>query len=511
MPWYRSSFLLVALSVAACSGSSTVTPTPPPPTTLTVDHVVIDNGDFTLNVVETRQLQVRPLTAAGELVTTATVSFATTAAAIATVSSNGMVSAIAPGVATITATSAGKTASIRVTVVLTPAASISVALQRQVIKTNDTTRIVATLRDASNAILTGRTVTWRSGDSSVVLVGPTGLIFGLRPGGPVTISGSVDGLTASLSSSATISIFALPLALCGAFLALYISGQNLTIFTALGILMVLVTILITPALVASVHIIPDTVVVSPDSSLQFRVEVTDEFGGVVEHPQVIWASVAAQVARVSPTGLVTGVQLGDVLILATVNGVTGQSLVHVAVPEVAKFHISVDNNLRYTLTITENGVGIAQAAPNSITTIDRPLTAHAVIGWILMRPGGRGENMSGALPDIINPTGTIPMTVTNVLADGRVYFTPVLRSFNGSKNPINFPIRESASLCLCAVSSDDAFSRDYGYWLLVPTSVMEIFGPLDGSMTGPKIVVPVLPADVDPFTGVWRYNLLITP
>ena len=469
MPWYRSSFLLVALSVAACSGSSTVTPTPPPPTTLTVDHVVIDNGDFTLNVVETRQLQVRPLTAAGELVTTATVSFATTAAAIATVSSNGMVSAIAPGVATITATSAGKTASIRVTVVLTPAASISVALQRQVIKTNDTTRIVATLRDASNAILTGRTVTWRSGDSSVVLVGPTGLIFGLRPGGPVTISGSVDGLTAS------------------------------------------VTILITPALVASVHIIPDTVVVSPDSSLQFRVEVTDEFGGVVEHPQVIWASVAAQVARVSPTGLVTGVQLGDVLILATVNGVTGQSLVHVAVPEVAKFHISVDNNLRYTLTITENGVGIAQAAPNSITTIDRPLTAHAVIGWILMRPGGRGENMSGALPDIINPTGTIPMTVTNVLADGRVYFTPVLRSFNGSKNPINFPIRESASLCLCAVSSDDAFSRDYGYWLLVPTSVMEIFGPLDGSMTGPKIVVPVLPADVDPFTGVWRYNLLITP
>jgi len=34
-------------------------------------------------------------------------------------------------------------------------------------------------------------------------------------------------------------MLALPLALCGAFLALYISGQNLTIFTALGILMLL--------------------------------------------------------------------------------------------------------------------------------------------------------------------------------------------------------------------------------------------------------------------------------
>lgn len=469
MHWYRSSLLLVAISVAACGGSPTVTPTPPPPTTLTVDHVIIDNGDFSLSVAESRQLQVRSLTSAGELVTTATVSYTTTAAAIATVSSIGMVTAIAPGVATITATSAGKTASIRVTVALTPVASISVALQRQVIKTNDTTRIVATLRDASNAILTGRTVNWQSGDSTLVLVGPTGLIFGLRPGGPVTITGTVDGLTAS------------------------------------------VTMLVTPALVASVLIIPDTVVVSPDSSLQFRVEVTDEFGGVVENPLVIWASVAAQIARVSSTGLVTGVQLGDALIQATVNGVTGRSLVHVAVPEVAKFHIAVDNHLRYPVIITENGVGVSQAAANSITMVDRPLTPHATMGWFLIRPGGRGEEMRGSLPDIVNPTGTIPMTITNVLDDGRVYFTPVLRSFNGLKNPVNFPIRVSASLCLCAVSSEDSFSRDYGYWLLVPTSVMEIFGPLDGSMTGPKIVVPILAADVEPLTGVWRYNLLITP
>ncbi len=469
MHWYRSSLLLAALSVAACGGSPTTVTPPPPPPTPTVDHVVIDNGNFILSVAETRQLQVRPLTATGELVSTAIVTYATSAAAIATVSSGGVLTAVAPGTATISATSAGKTATVTVTVRLIPIASISVSLQRQSIKTNDTTRIVATLRDASNAILTGRTVTWQTGDSSIVLVGTTGILFGLRPGGPVTITGSVDGLTAS------------------------------------------VTILVTPALVGSVHVIPDTTVVAPDSSKQFRVEVTDEFGGTVDTPQVAWASTAAQIARVSSTGVVTGVQLGDALILATVGGVTGQSVVRVGVPEVAKYHIAVDNNLRYAVTITENGVGIALAAPNSITTIDRPLTPHAVLGWILMRPGGRGENMSGALPDIVNPVGTIPMTVTNVLADGRVYFTPVLRSFNGGKNPINFPVRETASACLCAVSAEDSFSRDYGYWLLVPTSVIEFFGTLDGNMTGPKIVVPILAADVDPLTGVWRYNLLITP
>jgi hypothetical protein len=208
---------------------------------------------------------------------------------------------------------------------------------------------------------------------------------------------------------------------------------------------------------------------------------------------------------------VTGVQLGDALILATVNGVTGQSLVHVAVPEVAKFHISVDNHLRYPVQITENGVGVGQAGANSITTIDRPLAAHAVLGWVLIRPSGRGEPMNGALPDIINPTGTIPITITNVLTDGRVYFTPVLRSFNGQKNPINFPIRESASRCACAVSSEDLISRNYGYWLLAPASTMEVYQPFDAAMTGTKFVVPILAGDVELLTGIWRYNLFITP
>ncbi len=468
MRWIRSSLLLTTLAVAACPGGSP-TVTPPPPPTPTVDHVAIDNGNFTSIVGETRQLQVRALTATGALVTSATMVYASSAVGVATVSATGLVTAVAPGVTTISATSTGKTASVTVTVTLPVVASISIVVARQGIKTNDTMTVVATLRDASNAVLTGRAINWQSSDSSIVLIGPTGLVFGLRAGGPVTITGSIDGLTAS------------------------------------------VTILVTPALVASVQVIPDTAVIAPDSSVQFRVEVTDEFGGTVDTPLVIWASDAAQIARVSVTGLVTGVQLGDAQIFATVNGVTGQSLVHVSVPEVAKFRIAVDNHLRYPVSVTQNGLTVGQARANSITTIERPLTEHAVFGWVLIRPGGRGEPMSGALPDIVSPTGTISMTVTNVLADGRVYFTPVLRSFNGGKNPINFPIRESALPCACAVSSEDQVSRNYGYWLLVPTSVLEIFGFFDNTMTGPKIVVPILAGDVEPSTGIWRYNLFTTP
>ena len=470
MRLFRPGFLLAVLAVAACGGGSpTVTPPPPPPPDPVVDHVVIDNGSFTMVVAETRQLQVRPVTAAGELVTAAVISYSSSTAGVASVSAGGLVTAVAPGVATITATSSGKTASITVTVTLTPVESISIELPRQVIKTNDTTRVIATVRDAHNNILSDRVINWQSGDSTVVIVGPTGIVFGLSPGGPVTITGSVEGKSAS------------------------------------------VTILVTPALVGSVQLLPDTAFTSPDSTVQLHIVVLDEFGGDVENPQVIWASTAAQIARVSSTGLVTGVQLGDAVILATVGGVTGQTLVHVSVPQVERFRISVDNSLQFPLSIMENGVSIGQAGAHTVSTFERPVTERARLGWSLIRPGGHGEPMADSLPEIMNPTGTISMTVTNVLADGRVYFTPVLRNFTGGKNPINFPVVELASPCRCYVSTEDATSRNYGYWRLLPASVLEIFGEHDNDLLGPKIVVPVLAGDVEPNTGIWRYNVVIVP
>jgi uncharacterized protein YjdB len=469
MRLFRSSLVLAALSVAACGGGGTpVTPPPPPPGT-TVDHVVIDNGDFTVNVADTRQLQVRALTAAGTLVTDAVVTYTSSSPAAATVSPGGLVTALAPGSTTITATSAGKSASITVTIQLVPVATISVEIQRQVIKTNDTTRVVATLRDASNNILTGRTINWQSGDSSIVLVGPTGFVFGLRPGGPVTISASVEGKTASVS------------------------------------------VLITPALVAVVKVIPDSAVIAPGTAVQFGVEVRDEFGGIVENPQVIWASSAAQIASVSPTGLVSASQLGEALIQATVDGITGKSAVSVSVPEVEKFRISVDNRLRYSVTITQNGVAVGSAAANRITSIDRPVTEHAVLGWTLNRPAGLGEPMSGALPNIDNPTGTITMTVTNVLADGSTYFTPQVRDLSPNKVLLDFPVVDHATQCLCFASPLESVSREYGYWLLTPASIMEVYRDTDFIRTGPKLTFPVIMGDVEAGSGVWRFDLIIAP
>jgi hypothetical protein len=465
----RPTLLLSVLALAACGGGSTPVTPPPPPPPPSVDHVVIDNAAFTINVGETRQLQVRALTSAGALVSDAVITYSSSTGATATVSNGGLVSAVAPGTTTITATSSGKTATVLVTVQLVPVASFTAVINRQSIKTNDTTRIIATLRDANNAILADRAISWRSSDTTTLLVGPSGVVFGLKPGGPVTVTGTIEGKTA------------------------------------------FVTVVVTPALIGTARIIPDSFVLPPGATQQLSVEVKDEFGGVVDNPVVNWASIGAQFASVSPTGLLSGVQFGETTILATVGGVTGQMPVRVAIPETEKFHLSIDNKLRYPLYITQNDVIIGQAGPSTITVIDRPVTEHAVFGWAVVRPNNLGELMLDVMPNINNPTGTITMTVTNVLSDGRVFFTPQVRNFTVDKLWLRFPVLDLGVPCLCATSPLEIVSREYGYWLLTPQSTMEVYQIADVNFTGPKLVIPVPIGQVDPLTGVWRFNLIISP
>lgn len=56
-------------------------------------------------------------------------------------------------------------------------------------------QLTATVRDASNGILTGRTVTWTSDNPSLAQVSTTGQVVGLYHGGPVTIRATVEGVT----------------------------------------------------------------------------------------------------------------------------------------------------------------------------------------------------------------------------------------------------------------------------------------------------------------------------
>ncbi len=111
------------------------------------------------------------------------------------VSNVGVVEAVGPGTATITATTHGVSGSTRVTVaqeahslVVTPAAAAVIGL-------GSTLQLSAAVLDARGHAIAGAAVTWASGDSSIARVSPTGLVTAVSSG-TTAVTASAAGLTA---------------------------------------------------------------------------------------------------------------------------------------------------------------------------------------------------------------------------------------------------------------------------------------------------------------------------
>jgi uncharacterized protein YjdB len=85
-----------------------------------------------------------------------------------------------------------------------------------------------------------------------------------------------------------------------------------------------------PGAVARVLVIPDTVYVTLNQSVQLQARLEDDHGREVTGQGVTWLSGDTLVATVDPGGVVTGVSESDIWIFATAaNGVEGLSLVRV--------------------------------------------------------------------------------------------------------------------------------------------------------------------------------------
>ena len=115
-----------------------------------------------------------------------------------------MADAVAPGVATVTATVGGVTGTVDVQVSLAPVARIDVSLAA-VIGINETTVASARAYDASGNLLGGRTVQWTSANPAIASVAPNGTVTGISAG-ETTIAATVEGIT----SSATLRIVSSP-------------------------------------------------------------------------------------------------------------------------------------------------------------------------------------------------------------------------------------------------------------------------------------------------------------
>src|SRR5260370_33285899 len=118
-----------------------------------VASVVVVSPTATLAVGQTVQLTAIPQDANGNPLTGRVVTRATSNAALATVSASGLVTGVAAGTATITATSEGKKGSLTMTVTVVPVASVAVSPASASVTAGQTGQLVATPKDAVGHVL----------------------------------------------------------------------------------------------------------------------------------------------------------------------------------------------------------------------------------------------------------------------------------------------------------------------------------------------------------------------
>ena len=141
--------------------------------------------------------------AAGNVLSGRSITWASSAPAAATVSSAGLVTGVAAGGVTITATSEGKTGSAAVTVQLVPVAAVAVSPASTSVPVGAMVQLSATAKDSAGNPLAGRVVTWASSTPTVAAVNGSGLVTGVT-GGSATITAASGGKTGTSAITVTV-------------------------------------------------------------------------------------------------------------------------------------------------------------------------------------------------------------------------------------------------------------------------------------------------------------------
>lgn len=138
--------------------------------------------------------------ASGTVIPNATVSWATSSAAVLAVSSGGVALGESAGTASLSASSSGITQSVGLSVMdtsTTPSATVSrvsVTLSSSTLAVGATTQATATAYDAGGQVVSGQTVSWSSTNASVASVTSAGLVTAAAAGS-ATINATVGGVS----------------------------------------------------------------------------------------------------------------------------------------------------------------------------------------------------------------------------------------------------------------------------------------------------------------------------
>lgn len=288
-PWGRRLTAVLAVSLLTLSACSSDDNGTGGSTVVEVEIVTIPNNLTLTELIpgNTRQMLGVPTNSSGNFVDR-TVTWASSNPGAATVDNNGLVTAVAGGVAYIRATAGGRTDSISVAVRY-PVGTVTLTPTATTMRREAALNVGIVLLDTQGATVTGRTVNWTSSNPTMVAVSSTGRITV----GATTPDATTATITATAPNTSDGGVAAI------GTVAVTVNGD---------------------AVVDNVLVTGGSGLRQNDGTIQLTAQPRSGLNNPVSYA-IDWSSTATSVATVDATGLVTfegGV--GDVTIRATATG-----------------------------------------------------------------------------------------------------------------------------------------------------------------------------------------------
>ncbi len=369
---------------------------------------------ISVRVDRTAPLEARALDADGATLTGRVIVWSSSNPTVATISAQGVVTARAPGAATITASSENRSGQAAVTVTPAPVASVTLAPERDTLAVGTDRAMTATVRDDAGAVLTDRVVSWSTSDPNIASVSSVGVVTAMSPGTVTVVAVSegrvaqgtivvlqrlADAITLTPSSStvevgAMVQLSAQVTDPAGNLLpdrVIVYASENGTVATvsqsglatarAPGVARITAssegkvataTITVIAVPVAQVRIVPATSDLLVGTSRTLVAEARSASGVLLTGRNVTWISGAPLSASVSTNGVVTGLAAGSAVIAATIDGVSGLATVNILPRAVASVTVApqapaIDVGAQLQLQVTLREASGSIIAQRSVT------------------------------------------------------------------------------------------------------------------------------------------------
>lgn len=434
----------------------------------------------TVAVGATLALQGEALDGTGTLLPNRVLDWVSSAPTVATVNASGLVTGVSVGQTTISATGEGRTGTALITVIPTAIASISVLPNGGTIPAGATLLLVATPRDAGGQALTGRTLQWRSSNDAIATVSGSGLLTALSPGTvTITVSAPGEGPGGSTpSASVSVTVLIQPVASAvivpsptsvqvGQTVALTVNlfdsagdplsatgrtitwaSSNVAVATvnasgtvsgiAVGSATVTATIT-TPGQsgsiqataditvsnqpVASVLVTPSPATVHVGYSRQFTAVARNAAGQSLPGRAIVWTSSDQGLASVNAaSGLVTGVGVGSLQIIATSEGVQGIASVTIDLVGVS------------SVSVTPPSATVMPAQTVQLTAVPRDSAGNPIQGpalggrptsWTSTNTAAATVSATGLVTGVAQGASTVQATVGGTTGQSAITVNPL--------------------------------------------------------------------------------------